>query len=145
MQIHISRGGQEIGEYSLDEANRLLNEGALQLDDQAWTPGQSDWGALSGITGVVRPNIPPPQMSAPSIQARSKYAVASLVCGVLCIVPGLNILTFIPALVLGQKTLKDVKEHPGMRGKGFGLTGTIFGCLILALFAFAALSAAFSK
>ena len=68
MQIHISRGGQKIGGYSLDEANRLLNEGFLRLDDQAWTPGQGEWKALSAISGIVCPNIPPPipQMTKPA-------------------------------------------------------------------------------
>jgi len=52
MQIHISRNGQNLGHYALDEINRGLLNGVFALSDLAWHEGLPEWGTLASIAGV---------------------------------------------------------------------------------------------
>src|SRR3979490_955403 len=52
MQIHIARSGQPRGPFSLEEINRQLAAGTLNLSDQAWYEGAAGWAALSTVPGV---------------------------------------------------------------------------------------------
>lgn len=47
MQIHIDRGGERYGPYSIEEVNAYLANGTLLPTDQAWQDGMADWVALS--------------------------------------------------------------------------------------------------
>ena len=46
MQVHIARDGKQLGIFSLDEINRQLAAGTLNLSDQAWYEGAAGWAAL---------------------------------------------------------------------------------------------------
>ena len=39
MNIHVSQNGKEMGPYSVDEVNTMLNVGSLHPDDMAWHDG----------------------------------------------------------------------------------------------------------
>ena len=52
MQIHIARNGQPMGPFSLEEVNRQLAAGTLNLSDQAWYEGAAGWAPLSSVPGV---------------------------------------------------------------------------------------------
>lgn len=56
MQIHISRGGQQLGPFSIEEVNRKLSDGTLSPTDQAWYEGAAGWAPLSGVPGVTIPS-----------------------------------------------------------------------------------------
>lgn len=76
MQIHINRGGQQLGPFSIEEINRKLADGTLSLTDQAWYEGASGWGPLSSVPGLttagsapaVAMSTPPPS-TAPVVSA----------------------------------------------------------------------------
>ena len=53
MKIFISREGQKLGPYSVEEINARLRAGELNLHDWAWPEGASDWGPLESIVGIV--------------------------------------------------------------------------------------------
>jgi hypothetical protein len=58
----------------------------------------------------------------------SGKAVAALVLGVTSVVCLLNLLTGLPAVILGLLALKDIKESRGrLAGKGMALTGLVLG------------------
>jgi hypothetical protein len=69
MQIHISRGGQQLGPFSIEEVNRKLSDGTLSPTDQAWYEGAAGWAPLSGVPVVTIPSAsasaPPPRQSSP--------------------------------------------------------------------------------
>jgi uncharacterized protein DUF4339 len=52
MQIHIARNGQPTGPFPLEEINRQLAAGTLDLSDQAWHEGAAGWAPLSTVPGV---------------------------------------------------------------------------------------------
>jgi len=62
MKIHISRNGQKMGPYPLDQVNQYLEKGSLLPTDSAWHDGMADWVLLSDVAGVIIPSqdTPPP-------------------------------------------------------------------------------------
>ena len=52
MQIHVDRGGERFGPYSLEEVNRYLADGTLMPSDIGWHEGATDWVPLTQIAGV---------------------------------------------------------------------------------------------
>ena len=59
MQIHVDRGGERFGPYSLEEVNRYLADGTLMSSDIGWHEGAADWMPLTKIAGVVAGGRPP--------------------------------------------------------------------------------------
>jgi len=60
MDIYITRNGQRLGPYSLDEANINLRDGVIETSDLAWHAGLSDWVPLSEVPGIMAAPPPPP-------------------------------------------------------------------------------------
>ena len=65
MQIHIDRGGQRFGPYSVEEVKKYLADGTLLPSDLGWHDGAADWQPLPQIPGVkpggpLPPGGPPP-------------------------------------------------------------------------------------
>lgn len=62
--IKIHRNGSEYGPYTVEDAQRYLNEKNLFPEDLAWTEGMADWGRLDGVivrlAGTTNPHTPPP-------------------------------------------------------------------------------------
>jgi len=63
MMIHIDRGGERMGPYSLEDVNRYLADGTLQPSDLGWYDGAADWAPLTNIEGVVAAGAVPPPTS----------------------------------------------------------------------------------
>jgi uncharacterized membrane protein YhaH (DUF805 family) len=60
MKIYISKNGQNLGQFSMDEVNRMLQSGQISQTDMAWQEGMADWAAIASIPGVVV--LRPPQL-----------------------------------------------------------------------------------
>lgn len=62
--IRIHRNGSEYGPYTVEDAQRYLNEKNLLPEDLAWTEGMTDWARLDGViarlAGGANPQTPPP-------------------------------------------------------------------------------------
>ena len=63
MKIHISKNGQNIGQFELSEVNRMLQTGQISSNDLAWHLGMEGWVTLdnfikskSTISPFVSPN-----------------------------------------------------------------------------------------
>ena len=71
MQVHIDRGGERFGPYSLEEVNAYLANGTLLPTDQAWEDGMADWVPIEQIPGVTLAggSAPPPPPPAPAAGA----------------------------------------------------------------------------
>jgi len=52
MQVHIDRGGQRFGPYSVEQVNSHLAEGAILPTDLGWTDGMTDWVPVTQVAGV---------------------------------------------------------------------------------------------
>ncbi len=52
MKIHISKNGQNIGQFELSEINQMLQSGQISSNDLAWQEGMVDWAAVTTIPGV---------------------------------------------------------------------------------------------
>jgi len=55
MEIYISRDGERIGPYSLEEINRQLAAGALIPQDLGWSESSPGWKPLLSFVGVIVP------------------------------------------------------------------------------------------
>ena len=64
MPIHISRGDESSGPYSLEEVQAYLDQGLLLPTDLAWQEGMEDWVPLSELLG--QPTVPEPAPSPPA-------------------------------------------------------------------------------
>jgi len=65
LQIHVARGKQPQGIFSLDEVNRKIGLGEFIRTDLGWYLGQAQWQPLPAIPGVIFPpdipsDTPPP-------------------------------------------------------------------------------------
>ena len=56
MQVHIDRGGQRLGPYSIEEVTNHLAEGTLQATDLGWADGMPEWLPLPQALGVIGAN-----------------------------------------------------------------------------------------
>jgi predicted nucleic acid-binding Zn-ribbon protein len=64
MQVHINRGSERYGPFSIEEVNGYLADGTLQPMDQAWQDGMPDWVPISQIPNVIMPaDKPSPPLS----------------------------------------------------------------------------------
>ena len=158
MQIHVARGGQQLGDFPEEEVRRRLASGELQPSDHGWAEGQTDWVVLSSFPGLVTPppivpeavptTTPPegtvervPQNPAPAQGMRtagrgqipnSSPAIVSLVCGILSVTI-LPILAAIPAIICGHVARSSIKRARGvLGGDGMALAGLIMGYISFA-------------
>lgn len=63
----------------------------------------------------------------------SGLAITALVMGILNFVPGVNLITWIFALIFGHVALSQIKGDPSLRGRGMALTGLIITYVLLGL------------
>jgi len=148
MQIHVARDGKQLGIFSLEEINRQLAAGTLNLSDQAWYEGAAGWAALSTVPGVSAAAAPAsqPQISlapaavAPMTLAPQRktepLAIISLVlsgiaiCGFCC---GLFLVAAVAGVVCGHLALSKIKANPELEGHGLAVSGMILGYIAIGL------------
>ena len=65
MQIHITRGEDSSGPYTLEQVRDYLAEGILLPDDLAWHEGLENWIPLSQL--VTPPEPPQPVTAIPVV------------------------------------------------------------------------------
>jgi hypothetical protein len=64
MQIYITKNGERLGPYTLQEAQNLVGAGSISATDFAWYEGLADWIPLTQVPGFTMPaGVPlaPPQ------------------------------------------------------------------------------------
>tara|TARA_B100001971_G_scaffold213785_1_gene248257 strand:- start:606 stop:1739 length:1134 start_codon:yes stop_codon:yes gene_type:complete len=68
MQVHIDRGGQRFGPYTIEQVNAHLADGSLLPSDLGWTDGMADWVPITQVSGVTTAEAatPPPPPAEPS-------------------------------------------------------------------------------
>jgi Domain of unknown function (DUF4190) len=83
----------------------------------------------------ARPHDPPPPVMDRLLMpvGRPASAIASGYLALFSIVPLLGLLPGILAIVFGAKALKQIRQDPGLSGKGRAWFGIIFGGLTTAL------------
>ena len=64
MMIHISRGDQQFGPYTVEDLNAYLIQGSILPTDQAWYEGAAGWMSMDQVPGVILPG----QAAAPMAQ-----------------------------------------------------------------------------
>ena len=60
MQVHVDRGGERFGPYSIEDVNTYLASGTLLPTDLAWHDGMTDWVSIEEIPGVTMTEGSPP-------------------------------------------------------------------------------------
>jgi hypothetical protein len=132
MQVHIDRGGQRFGPYSVEQVNSHLAEGAILPTDLGWTDDMPDWVPVTQVAGVTfaaaaaTAAVPPPtagdtalQGGVPAIQTTANPAGnKKLLIGVGAGVGVLALATVVIIVVYpmltdeeGEATTDDVVEN----------------------------------
>jgi hypothetical protein len=150
MQIHIARDGKQLGPFSLEEVNRQVAAGTLNLSDNAWYEGAAGWAPLSSVPGVTgsaagsSAYIPPATsatVTTPSVAPATvvvaaptePLAIWSLVLsligllGFCCVGPVFGI----AGVVCGHLGLSKINTNPNLQGRGLALAGLIIGYLAI--------------
>ena len=67
MQVHIDRGGERFGPYSVGQINAHLADGSILPSDLGWTEGMADWVPGTQVPSVTTADAaaPPPPPAAP--------------------------------------------------------------------------------
>ena len=67
MQVHIDRGGERVGPYSVEQINAHLADGSILPSDLGWTDGMADWVPVTQVPGVTTADAaaPPPPPAVP--------------------------------------------------------------------------------
>jgi hypothetical protein len=108
MNIHISRNGQSMGQFSLADINRMLQSGQISSNDLAWQEGMPQWVPVRSIPGVATgaPPLPSnPQAAYPPNLVPStipNYLVQSILVTLFCCLP-LGIVAIINAAQVNNK------------------------------------------
>ena len=148
MQIHIARDGKQLGPFSLEEINRQLAAGTLNLSDQAWYEGAAGWAALSTVPGVsaaapasAAPISPAtvPVAAAPATvvptRKTEQLAVLSLIFSILGLFGfccGFFLMGGVAGIVCGHIALSKIKKDPNLEGHGLAMAGMVIGYLAVA-------------
>ena len=67
MQVHIDRGGERYGPYSIEDINAYLANGTLLPTDLAWRDGMTAFAPIHQVPGVVLPGaVATPSAAAPA-------------------------------------------------------------------------------
>ena len=84
MQVHVDRGGERYGPYSLEDVNAYLTNGTLLPTDQAWQDGMPDWVPITQIPGVTMPGEaaapPAPAAGAACPQCQAPVDATQVIC-----------------------------------------------------------------
>jgi len=84
MDIYILHAGQQIGPFSEDATQILLQQGTVSDTDLAWRPGGADWLPLKEVLAAQRPAdsgesaAPPATPAAPTIEPATAAQIAFL-------------------------------------------------------------------
>jgi uncharacterized protein DUF4339 len=109
MTLYITKNGQQLGPYSLAEAQSLVTAGTLQATDWAWYEGLTAWIPLHQVPGfvsaTVSPDAPVPRAERPVL-----VWVISLFYFV-CTPFSLLSLALIPFMASGTIPVQDAQRH----------------------------------
>ena len=105
MQIYITRDGQRLGPYSVEDVNAQLAAGTVSATDLAWYEGIPSWIPLSSIAGIsagagTTPGAMPAVAASSLAPASGNYAgfwirvVAYIIDGIILMIP-IGILQFL--------------------------------------------------
>jgi hypothetical protein len=127
MQVHIDRGGQRFGPYSVEQVNSHLADGTILPTDLGWTDGMTDWVPVTQVAGVtfaaaaVTAAVPPPTPAATAGGTTCPACNAAVTAGqVICMGCGANLQGGAPALQTAAKPAGNKKLLIGV-GAGVGV------------------------
>jgi hypothetical protein len=139
---YYAAGSTQQGPVGFAMLQTLASSGQIAPDDLVWSDGMLDWTPAWKVPGLLRSPAAPP--AAPTTAAMpeaatparaSKLAIASLVAGILGLLPLLGVGS-LAAVVLGHVSLAKIRRSNGtLIGRGMALAGLILGYVVLVLLA----------
>ncbi len=112
MMIHISRGDQQFGPYTIEELNAYLAQGSILPTDQAWYEGAAGWMPMDQVPGVILPGQAAATMAQPV--SADPLAAAN------------------PAVVAAEAATASSEKQGANKKKILVITGAIVGVAALA-------------
>jgi type II secretory pathway pseudopilin PulG len=128
MRILVSRGGQQLGPFSLEELRAAVASGQISQQDLAWWDGAPNWVPVAQVPGFNLAASNPPGLPVASVSIENPaagLATTSLILGILSLL-GLSCLAGIPAIICGHMALARQKQA-GYPGSGVAIGGLVTG------------------
>ena len=138
-QLEQQRQNATQQEIALQEVQRQNDILADQLDEMRRQQDKASGSsaaypsarAASGSRNAGYPSPYAASSAAPSYRGISGMAVGAFVCSLLSIVPYLDFITWIPALVFGHIALSEMQRAPGLGGRGLAIAALVITYLFL--------------
>ena len=123
MQIYLSRDGQQMGPYSLEQIQACLADGSVLPTDLAWHEGMTDWVAVTEL-------IP----AAPALPAEKKsfFTLKRVIIGSIIWFVLVMTISIVGLFMIDKdaKTVSEKTRRAQMLGQGAG-TLLAVGCGVL--------------
>jgi hypothetical protein len=149
-QIYLDDNGKPAGPYPLDQIQEFLRDNIITPDHLASESAEGPWKSLrelglvavSQIAPAPGSSLPAPQpvpVATPGfdpmqwVSGQSPLALASVICGVLMILPLIFWVAWIGAIACGYLALQQIKKSPSLRGKNLAIAGIALGGINLVL------------
>ena len=81
MLIHVNRGGEQFGPYTIEDLNAYLAQGSILSTDQAWYEGAAGWMSMDQVPGVILPGMTAVPMAEPVANDPLAAANAAAISG----------------------------------------------------------------
>lgn len=135
---YYSVGSTQQGPVGFAMLQMLASTGQLAQDDLVWSDGMQEWTAAGRVPGLARSaaapsaamSVPAPA-SAGALPRASGLAIASLILGILGLLPLFGVGSLI-AVIFGHVSLSAIHRSNGLlTGGGMAVAGLILGYLVV--------------
>ncbi|HUB65887.1 MAG TPA: DUF4339 domain-containing protein [Candidatus Methylacidiphilales bacterium] len=116
MRIFITKNGQQLGPYTLEQIQAQAAAGVLRTDDWAWYEGITDWIPVNRLPGFSTSQPPPyaPPIPPPTPSASPKRPIAVWIISIFYFITvpfTLLSLALIPLMLSGTIPITDVQRR----------------------------------
>lgn len=143
MNWYFSRNGQQAGPIPLEALQNMYATGQVQPNDLVWTEGMPQWlpaASVPAVTGAGAAPAPAPQVSpmgyynpnargsGANFRDKAKTAMILGILSLTCC----GFFTGIPALIIGNNAMKNMKSSGNLDGHGMAMAGFVMGIISIA-------------
>jgi len=152
-ELYLDDGGRPAGPYPVQQIREFLRDSLVTPDHLASGSPEGPWTSLRQLGLLALPaaasSLPAPAAISPvpTVQVAvlnpvpqrqtSGLAIGAFVCALLIFIPGIDLITWLPALILGHMALGQTRRDPTLGGRGLAVAALWITYIVLAIGAIA--------